>query len=80
MFDPKTPLQAGLIFCGGIAVIAWTILDVRRVTLQNDQPLTKQQRETLQAMGTEARKKADGVLDGKPVPAKHFRMPFRTYA
>ena len=47
MIDPKTPLSAAAIFLAGIAVIAYTTLDIKRTTSLNKQPLTDQQRQAL---------------------------------
>lgn len=62
MFDPKTPQQAGLIFAAGLLVIAWTTLDIQRVTKQNEQPLSEEQLQALQRFGDEAKQKAFGKL------------------
>ena len=60
MFNPKTPLQAGLIFLGGIVFIAWTTNDVYRTSKQNSQALTPEQLRALQDFGNEARRQAAG--------------------
>ena len=49
MIDPKTPLSAAAIFLAGIAVIAYTTLDIKRTTELNERPLTDQQRQALAA-------------------------------
>ena len=64
MFNPKTPVQAGLIFAAGLAVIAWTTNDVYRTSKQNAQGLNPEQMKALQDFGNEARKKAAGAGHG----------------
>ena len=61
MFNPKNPLQAALIFTAGIGIIGLTILDIYRVTKQNEQPMTEEQIEALQKFGNEARRRAAGM-------------------
>lgn len=61
MINPKTPLQAATIFLGGTAVIAWTSLDVYRVSKQNEQVLTPQQLKELQDFGNDVRRQATGI-------------------
>lgn len=62
MFDPKSPLQAGLIFAAGLLVIGWTTLDINRVSRQNERPLTEEQLQALQKFGQEAKRKAFGTI------------------
>ena len=61
MFNPKNPLQAALIFTAGIGIVGLTILDIHRVTKQNEQPMTEEQIEALQEFGNEARRRAAGM-------------------
>jgi endonuclease III len=64
MFNPKTPLHAGLIFLGGVGFIGWTITDIQRVSKQNDLPPTKDQEKQLAELHKfieGARRKAAGT-------------------
>lgn len=63
MLDPKTPLQAGAIFTAGILVIAWTTLDINRVSRANERPLSQEQLEALQRLSQDAKHKAFGTAD-----------------
>lgn len=58
MFNPKTPLQAGAIFAAGILFIAWTTLDIHRVSRQNEQPLTEEQLLVLRHLRNESLQKS----------------------
>ncbi|CAL5224891.1 g7651 [Coccomyxa viridis] len=50
MLDPKTPFQAAAIFLGGVAVIAYTVLDINRTTRMNEKPMSPEQLHQLQQM------------------------------
>lgn len=60
MLNPKTPLQAGLVFAAGLVVIVWTTNDVYRTSKQNSQGITPEQMKALRDFGNEARRHAAG--------------------
>ena len=62
MFDPKTPLQAAAIFVTGLAVIAYTTLDISRTLQLNSTPASAAQTEQLREQVAESQCEFCNVL------------------